>query len=355
LYANLYANFIYKSMNPNISISIIQDNRRAKKNNTYPVKIRVTHLRKQKYYTTGYSFSESDFSKIFDRNVPKDLVRPRYFIFDLEKKARKIVENLDDFTFERFERSYLSGKTSKNNLFILYNDYISQLKKEGKIGTAISYEYSMKSLQRFKNNLSFVKITSEFLKEYEKWMLANGKSITTVGIYLRSLKAIYNVAISKGYIPQEKYPFGNNKYQIPAGRNIKKALTIKEVKKIFDYTPSDDYSEAYSRDMWLFSYLCNGVNMKDIARLKYKNIDNGSIVFIRAKTAQTNRKQQKPIVAVLTKEAKDMINKWGNKPIENDTYIFPILENGLSPEQEHRKIHQAVQTTNKFMKRIGKS
>jgi hypothetical protein len=52
---------------------------------------------------------------------------------------------------------------------------------------------------------------------------ANGLSKSTIGIYLRPLRAIYNEAIEAGFAKGDKsYPFGRRKYQIPSGRNVKK-------------------------------------------------------------------------------------------------------------------------------------
>jgi integrase/recombinase XerD len=57
-------------------------------------------------------------------------------------------------------------------------------------------------------------------------VIADGKSITTVGIYNRTLRAIFNDAIAEEVISRENYyPFGNRKYKIPASRNVKKALS----------------------------------------------------------------------------------------------------------------------------------
>jgi len=86
-------------------------------------------------------------------------------------------------------------------------------------------------------------ITPAFLKDYHASNTQKiiddktvGLSDTTIGIYVRSLRAVYNYAISLGIIKRdEMYPFGKRQYIIPAGRNIKKALSIAEVKMIHDY------------------------------------------------------------------------------------------------------------------------
>lgn len=60
----------------------------------------------------------------------------------------------------------------------------------GQISTAINSRCSIKSLQCFYPKLSFIDITPDILKKYEAHMLSNNKSISTIGIYLRPLKAI---------------------------------------------------------------------------------------------------------------------------------------------------------------------
>lgn len=202
--------------------------------------------------------------------------------------------------------------------------------------------------------LSFEKITPDFLMDYERWMLSEGNSLTTVGIYLRPLRALCKLAIEDGVLSQQNYPFSKRKYQIPAGQNIKKALTLKDIQKIFDYQPVTD-SEAKNRDLWLFSYLCNGINVKDIARLKYSNIQDGKITFIRAKTERTSKKNLKFIVAILNSEAKEIIQRWGNSLSTPNAYVFDILFEGVTPERERALVQQATKNINKYIKRISTS
>jgi hypothetical protein len=61
-------------------------------------------------------------------------------------------------------------------------------------------------LVAFKLNLSFKEISADFLKRYEKWMIEHRKSITTVGIYMRTLRAIFNEAIHQEVVQKEQKP-----------------------------------------------------------------------------------------------------------------------------------------------------
>lgn len=63
----------------------------------------------------------------------------------------------------------------------------------------------------------------------------NHRTKTTVGIKLRALRAVFNEAIENGIIKREKcYPFGRRRFQIPASRNIKKALELGDVQKMYE-------------------------------------------------------------------------------------------------------------------------
>ena len=112
------------------------------------------------------------------------------------------------------------------------------------------------SLHKFKSRLKFEQIIPEFLRSYERWFIAQGKSITTVGIYLRCLRDVMNVAMEQGMMRIEDYPFGKRKYIIPTGRNIKKALTLSEISKIYNYKAEEKSIDDMCRDFgFLYIYV----------------------------------------------------------------------------------------------------
>ena len=155
-------------------------------------------------------------------------------------------------------------KTSKQDVYQLFDDTVSKLNSEGRIATATAYKNASQSLKRYKSKLNFTEVNVAFLKDYDSKLKSEGKSISSIGIYLRHFRAIYNKAIEQGIVNQKYYPFGKNKYQIKAPRNIKKALTIDQIKSIIDYKVIEGSTQHFVRDIRLFSYLCNGMNVKDI-------------------------------------------------------------------------------------------
>ncbi|KAA6313314.1 Tyrosine recombinase XerC, partial [termite gut metagenome] len=66
-------------------------------------------------------------------------------------------------------------------------------------------------------------ITVDWLKRYEKEMLNEGKSYTTISMYIRCIRVLFKEAISMGTIKQNIYPFGKKQYEIPIGKGRKMA------------------------------------------------------------------------------------------------------------------------------------
>ena len=112
--------------------------------------------------------------------------------------------------------------------------------------------------------------------------------------------------------------------------------------------------EQQAKDYWLFSYFGNGMNPKDIANLKYKNIDDDYLTFERSKTERSLRSNPKPITIFLTNDMKEIIERWGNKHNSPNNYLFPILQHGLSPLRQYELIQNFVGFINDWMKRIFK-
>jgi integrase/recombinase XerD len=241
-------------------------------------------------------------------------------------------------------------------LALAFGDYIKLLEAQERIGTSESYFNTLMNLLKFKNNLRFEDVSVTFLYEYERWMLSRGKSLTTIGIYLRNLRSIFNMQIAENRILQACYPFGKRKYQIPTGANVKKALELSDIKKIYDYSPQlPNENELFARDIWLFGYYSNGINTKDIAYLKYKNIDEDFIIIKREKTKFTTRSKPKNILIPINEDMNAIIERWGNKDKDTDNHIFPILKNGLSAHRKQELVHCFTRMVNNWMKKIAEN
>ena len=335
-----------------ITIAPILDNRRENKTGCYPVKIRVTYRRDRKYYSTGKSLSDSDWEKL-DKTRNAELLCVKKDLQVSFEKVRDVVQSLESegkFSFDALNTRL--GKCVNDTLNTAFQAKIESLEEAGAIGNSLTYSCAFRHLEKYAGTkIPFASITVDWLKKYEKAMLAENKSYTTISMYIRSMRALFNEAKNAGIIKEAQYPFGKGKYEIPIGKGRKMALTLQQIKQIITYTDGAEATEHY-RDLWFFSYLCNGININDMLKLKFANIDGDEIHFYRSKTLHTS-KEKKEIEALLTPEMKQIIERWGNPDKNPNNYVFPFLTGNETPIEQKKRILDITCRINKHMKKIG--
>jgi len=347
------------------TITLYLDTRREKSGKNYPIKLRVYFNGLAKHYRTGIDVSKDEFFNAYQSQKTRKEYRDlKIQLQAIESNAVTIADGIKPFSFEIFERHLNGKKSDARNVYSYYLNYIAQLKKEGREGTASNYELSFKSLYEFwtgeRNDsfdkvISFTVITPDFLSQYEKWMQEKGRGLTTVGIYLRPLRSIFNIALQEGDITLDIYPFGKRKYQIPAGRSVKKALSKEDLKILFTCNLPDDSFQAKARDFWFFSYQCNGMNIKDILGLRYKDIQGDIIVFTRSKTKNTTKTDSKPIMVPITDFVKQIIKKYGNSASNKNNYIFPIYTDNITELEKLRRTQNFTKFINQHLKKLAEA
>lgn len=343
---------MFNYSNNGVTVSSILDNRRATNDNLFPVKIRVTYQRIRKYYSTGKYITAEEWEKL-PNTKSKKLLSTRLDIqntFDIVKNIAQGLQHESGFSFETLNSRL--NKSSSDTLNAGFKIKIQILIDNVQVGTHLFYKDALRSVEHFGGeNISYTSVTVDWLKRYEKHMLNLGRAYTTIGMYCRAIRTVINEAKRAGIINENQYPFGNGKYEIPTGKGRKLALTLQQIKAIVNFSDGTEATEKY-RDLWFFSYLCNGINFADMLTLKYSNIRNGEICFLRSKTARTSR-VKKEVCAVLTPEMKAIITKWGNKLQKPDDYIFGFLTGKETPFKEKDKIKSVTKRCNKRLKKMA--
>jgi len=153
-------------------------------------------------------------------------------------------------------------------------------------------------------------------------------------MYMKNLKYVINSARKRGLIRSARYPFGNDRYEIPAGSGRNMALSLREIEAVATYTDNRSGTEEL-RDLWFFSYLCNGINFSDMLTLKYSNIFNGEIR------------------AAITPEMQAIIGRWGN-PNQSQNFIFKYLKGTETPLEQISIIKNVIKRCNNKLKQIAK-
>ena len=208
------------------------------------------------------------------------------------------------------------------------------------------------------------------VQKWVQYMSNAGYKSSTIGIYLRALRVVFNTCIRKGYLREADYPFSAkdpDKVTIPVGTSRKTSvLSIAEMTRLFEFFLDGDLpsgvrnKEAKNRALGLFlcQYLCNGCNLYDLALLRYDDYyevsEHKAFRFFRHKTAEHAEAGSEVIVPIIPplKSILDGIAA----PVELGKLVFPyILGESMDPESKEavNKIHQENKNIAKRMKAIA--
>ena len=350
-------------------------------NDLCPVKLCITNNRVRKYYSIGELIKDRNWlflSKSDIEKVTGDNPRGKYRDIALEYKriinrAENIINEINSFSFNQFEEKLFQKSTEWDNVFKAAIDHIQSLKVEQRFGYAASFESTLRAIKEFHEKktynftsrqkvvtryseylagkpLNFVDITSKWLKNFDLWLQKQGKSRSTVGIYTRNIRVLFNQAIKVHKIKVDN-PFTAYETKSSDGRKI--ALSAYHISLIANYK-SKNPQEAFFKEIFMFSFLGCGMNLADIARLKYSNIESEELTFVREKTKNSEKKSEKLQIPI-TPKMREIIEAHGNKAVGYDSYIFPILNPTWSEERKFAEIRQLTKQVNKYIKRIAKA
>jgi len=360
------------------SISIFLDTRIKKPDELYPVKIRATYNRERIYLGIGkerintilnnsrlekfrfdgpgsFSMQEGIFLKALNPKVTGVLKEFQIILKGIELDAQKVADSIEPFTLDAFKTRMTKTRSKKNKVFAQFDELITELKESDRIGTAISYQCGSTSLKKFTGGkeVVFEYFTKSKLEHYKTWMQTgeNTCSDTTVGMYLRALRTLFNRA--KEDEITTFYPFNKGKdgFHIPKGKGRKIALNKPDLQRIFDYDLGVKHPYSFYLDMWRLMYLLGGLNPTDLCMLRESNIKNGFIYFFRQKTKLTSN-EPKEIQVPYSGSVKLIVDKW-KKSDRKDPYLVPSISDTMTATQRKATIAQFVKMVNTAMKHVG--
>lgn len=346
-----------------ISFYTMLEPRMIKKTGLFPVSLVVYFNGKKRRYRLGQNLSKEQWEKIISPKLKNNsLKKIKDKIEEFKNNAYNKKDLLEEmkipFSFDNFEKLYFQ-KIINNEVDISFEqcvlEYINEIevndnrKRQLSLKSKIMYKTVMNSFNKFKNNIEIKNITPKLLDEYRDALMKDGKSISTIGIYLRQIRAIINYAIKMNYIKSDEYPFKD--FEIPTSEPNKRALNDEEIKSII-YYKTENENEQKAIDFWTFSYLGNGLNFGDIARLKYSSIKGEIITFIRTKS-KNKQKIVKEIDIYLLPQMKKIIEKYCVKKNNENSFVFPIINNTMTSAEQYKSIAQFIKTTNKYLERVS--
>lgn len=176
-------------------------------------------------------------------------------LYELQKTIlRKKIEG-KAFTASTLLENDKTRTSLHNNVGECFRHYINLLKEEERLRYAGMYEVSYNSFIKYAGTLdiSFSDIDSSWLKKYEIWMLKQNLAVNTIGTRLRHLQVVFNLAIEKGVIKNDCYPFKTYKVSKVSTKTAKRALTKEDIMRVIAYKGKTTM-EILAVDLFSFSY-----------------------------------------------------------------------------------------------------
>ena len=278
------------------TISVVCYKSKTLSNGEHPLMLRISKDGKKKYQSLGISVNPKFWD--FQKNKPKpkcpNLEYLQKIILDkkleLQKKMLEIKSDQKEYSAATLIEANEKLQVAKN-VDCFYKEIIAQCEINNKCGNRLVYLNSYNSLKRFTNGkleIPFNTINVAWLEKYEKWLRSNGNKETTISLMFRTLRSTYNKAIKERCAHLSDYPFQEYKISKFDTSTQKRAIAKTDMLKFTETSQSigqKKYVEL-SKDIFIFSYLCGGINFTDIANLTQENIVNGRLHYIRQKTGK---------------------------------------------------------------------
>ena len=313
----------------------------------------VIHNRVVKQIKTSYHIFESEWDEHCGDiaqfpNLPPnrhDIIKSIKEKIAWEKKRLyRIIEQLGNkeqpFSSDDIVQEYYALSSDKSTVFEYIKVQIERLKNAGKDRTSETYRQMLLSFMKFRNkeDLHFDMIDENLICQYENYMRMANLCRNTTSFYLRVLRSVYNRAVEDG-LTKQTTPF--KRVYTGVDKTPKRAISLKEIKRIKDLDLSSTPTLDFARDMFLFSFYMRGMSFIDIAYLKKKDLSNGFVVYNRRKTGQQ-------MVVKWEKPMDDIVMKHPNL---QSVFLLPIIirEDGT----ERKQYLNRMLLINKYLKRIA--
>ena len=204
------------------------------------------------------------------------------FLIQLESKELSLWKEGKVISLERLKEEFCIKKDRSFLDFVLKDIEDSQSKESTKRNLLSTYTL----LAKFKNHIDFKELTPEFIFDFEKFLFCCDLQTNTVAKHMKHFKTFVNLAIDKGYLSLNDYPF--RRYRIKTLKPKHTFLLPDELEKL-ETLELTGKKIAYKHSLEAFLFCCyTGLRYSDFTQLSDKNIvfieNRPWIIFTTIKT-----------------------------------------------------------------------
>lgn len=279
-----------------------------------------------------YNSNRVTYLENITHNIKLDLNRLSQLIIF---KNKKFIEYTADTIVQAFEVQK-GGVT----LSCYMQKIIIRLYELRKFRTAETYQTTLNSFMRFRcgESLLLTDVTPNLIMDYEAYLKANGLTMNSISFYMRILRAVFNRGV-EDEIVEQTFPF--KKVYTGIDKTIKRALHLKDIKKIKELDLYLKPDLMFARDIFMFSFYTRGMSFVDIAYLKKRDLSNGILTYRRRKTGQQ-------LTIKWERCMQEIVN---NYPPNNTEYLLPIIKD--KDKESRIQYRSMLCLLNTKLRRIG--
>ncbi|MBD2752029.1 site-specific integrase [Spirosoma validum] len=378
------------------TVRVIYRTSKTLKDGTHPFWVRITKDRKTKFIATGLSLhpkhwndKHTGFKEAIRKSYPEPLRED--LINRLTAKEAQYAQAAKSLTLadEVHDAGAVAAKAIENrsrarsySVLEYLLEQIDTMSKTGKVGNGLIYKDLKNQLSEFiplqypgKTDVRFEAITVKFCNAFESFFRERGNMDTSLSVRFRTLRTLYNRAISEGVAKLENYPFARNtteKHKFSVGKfntsTRKRAITRADIRKIEAYQPTYIYTGKYAeqknrietermqraKDVFLFSFFAAGINFVDLCQIRWKNITTDEkgiarLQYVRQKTGgKFNIKLAEGALAIIEQYRPITF-------IKPTDYVFPILDANIhkTATQIDNRLNKILGQVNADLKTLG--
>lgn len=353
--------------------------KKANKDGTFPLALRITKDRQTSFIHLGYSALEKDWdakaqrvrkshpnSARLNAFIMKKLAEANDTLLELDAQQketssegikRKIKPAADTMFFARAD--LFLRRLKESGSFNSWHAETSRVRifKEFVLGTeAVQDEWSArtKSLRRspLRGVLSgpdvpFQKIDVALLTRFKIHLKAyQGAGNRTVANYLVTIQSIFGQAIKEGVLDKKYFPFGKDKIQIRIPESLKVGLTREDVEKLETVKLSHP-AHCDARDLWLMSFYFAGMRAGDILKLRWSDFRDGRLYYVM-------NKNEKPVSLKVPEKALRILDRYEASREQPDGFVFRYLK-GFERVEDQFALKERIATVMKTCDRLLKT
>ena len=331
-----------------------------------PVCVRVAIGTLRRYFLMpGERYTLDEFASIIKEDNRKQ-GRKRKELDDFFEKikvsVKRLMENGDISSVEFMERLRASVEGFKKReaakgatIYDVWEQLLKELAEANRIGTRNSYR---DAFNRFKADMG-EKVSNTAINQalIDKWVTrmqdtSKGRAIgaTTIGMYLRAVRVVVRRAATEGILIADKMDiFKGVKDVNRKGERKERFLDVEKMSRLYDFfvtaeAKDKEGNELFDPDykkrlfdslgIFLFSYLANGANLADLARLRYDDFyflhGKQAMRFIRQKTMRETNGVE--VIFPILPQMKVILDRIANKP-KQGALVFNIINEGMGEER----------------------